>query len=162
MPLERLYSATTFKSGCHQWLWGCFHYLSQPACGEKNTETRLEHLRLVSTIMKSLETEGNDVICLATKSGDVGWTHWIQTHHEHRTRALGTLISHITSLEKNPAVSDLQQIQPKGNASSPCTSQVGICTHYTRVEGMDVYHRLQDSATADAMVPAGKSLQASH
>ena len=53
---------------------------------------------------------------------------------------------------KIPAVPDLQQIQPKGNASSPSILQVGICSHYTRIEGMEVHHQLQDLATADVMV----------
>ena len=77
--LEKLYSATTFKNSRHQLLWGFLHYLSQPACGLKTTATRLQHVRQVNSIMKSLEMEGNDVNWPAKKSGDVAWTDWIQT-----------------------------------------------------------------------------------
>ena len=54
----------------------------------------------VSALLESLDPKGEDITVLAKEDGDIVWTQWVHPHLSQETKASGTLISYLTSLEK--------------------------------------------------------------
>ena len=94
------YSATTFESNRHQWLCGFFKYLHLPDAGYKKLANRLQHVGQMRNILEAIEPHGQDITVLAEDSGDAVWVRWVHPHLENKTKAPGTIISYLTSLEK--------------------------------------------------------------
>ena len=97
---EEYYSQTSFESYHHQWLCGFFKFLHLPDAGYKKTANRLQHVGQVSSLLEALDPKGEDTTVLANKDGDIIWTQWVHPHLSQETKASGTLISYLTSLEK--------------------------------------------------------------
>ena len=97
---EEYFSQTSFESYRHQWLCGFFRFLHLPDAGYKKTSNRLQHVGQVRALLESLDPKGEDITVLAKEDGDIVWTKWVHPHLSQETKAPGTLISYLTSLEK--------------------------------------------------------------
>ena len=50
--------------------------------------------------MADLDPQGMDITCLAENNGDAVWTEWVQPALKDKTKAPGTIVSYLTSLDK--------------------------------------------------------------
>lgn len=51
-------------------------------------------------MVEALDPNGDDITILGEEYGDIMWTKWVYPHLVNGTKAPGTLISYLTSLEK--------------------------------------------------------------
>ena len=51
-------------------------------------------------ILEAIDSDGQDITVLAGDSGDAVWLKWVHPNLENKTKAPGTIISYLTSLEK--------------------------------------------------------------
>ena len=95
------YNATSnFDSPRHQRLCGYFGHLRLPDAGYKAEKTRLQHVRQVAKLLEDLDPNGADITVLSKDDGDIVWSNWVDPHLEKGTKAPGTIVSYLTSLEK--------------------------------------------------------------
>ncbi len=97
---KAFFEARKFNNDRHRWLCGFYQYLALPDAGFKKQHTRLQHCRQVSILMEHLDPNGTDINCLGDEKGDAAWKRWVQPTLEKTSKAPGTIISYLTSLEK--------------------------------------------------------------
>ena len=97
---KAFFEARKFNNDRHRWLCGFYQYLALPDAGYKKQHTRLQHCRQVSILLEHLDPNGTDINCLGEEKGDAVWTRWVQPTLEKTSKAPGTIISYLTSLEK--------------------------------------------------------------
>lgn len=100
LSVDNYLMATKHTNKQHKWLCGYFEYLALPGAGYKKPKDRRQHPTQVRNLLKHLEPNGDDITCLANDSGDAVWKQWVHPHLEAQSKAPGTLISYLTSLEK--------------------------------------------------------------
>ena len=88
------------KTNCHRWLIAFYEYLTRPKAGDKKTSIRLQHAAQLRKWLEAIDPEGDDILCLLEKEGDVVWSEWVKPHLKHKTKKPGKLISYLTSYEK--------------------------------------------------------------
>ena len=93
------FSATSFESDRHQWLCGFFGYLALPDAGYKKEAQRLQHASQVKLLLEALEPNQDDLECIGADNGDAMWLRWVDRHLKVKSKAPGTLISYLCSLE---------------------------------------------------------------
>lgn len=97
---EHYYTKTKYENNRHHWLCGYYQYLELPDAGYKKKANRLQHVGQVKSLLNSLDPEGEDITSLGDDGGDAVWLKWVKPHLENETKAPGTMISYLTSLEK--------------------------------------------------------------
>ena len=93
-------NARGYKDARHKWLCGFFNYLALPDAGYKKESTRAQHTRQVVMQLDILDPDGGDITSIARDNGDAVWIRWVQPALENKSKASGTIISYLTSLEK--------------------------------------------------------------
>ena len=93
------FSATSFESDLHQWLCGFFAYLGLPNAGYKKEAQRLQHASQAKLLLQALEPQKDDLECIGADNGDAVWVRWVDRHLKAKSKAPGTLISYLCSLE---------------------------------------------------------------
>ena len=97
---QEYYTAAKFKSYRHHGRCGFYKFLSLPAAGFKKESIKLQHTSQVKTILYHLDPDGNDINCIADEAGASVWHNWVRPRLENKSKAPGTIISYLTSLEK--------------------------------------------------------------
>ena len=110
----KYYSATSnFNSPRHQWLCGYFGYLRLPDAGYKSQQNRLQHVRQVAKLLEELDAKGDDITVLSKDDGDIVWNNWVDPHLQNNSKAPGTIVSYLTSLEKFYSYLTSRKYDPK-------------------------------------------------
>ena len=100
LSTKKYFLATTYFNNRHRWFCEFVQYLALPDAGYKKMAATLQHAGQVSRILEAIDPDGNDIICLCADRGDIVWTTWVQPQLESASRAPGTILSYLTSIEK--------------------------------------------------------------
>ena len=93
-------NARRYRDSRHKWLCGFYNYLSLPDAGFKKESTRMQHARQIAMLLDFLDPDGGDITSIAADNGDAVWIRWVQPALKNKSKAPGTIISYLTSLEK--------------------------------------------------------------
>ena len=70
-----------------------------PDAGNKKEAKRLQHASQVKLLLEALEPQKDDLECIGADNGDAVWVRWIDRHLKAKSKAPGSLISYLCSLE---------------------------------------------------------------
>ena len=86
---KKYFLATAYFNNHHRWFCEFLRYLALPDAGYKKMATTLQHAGQVSRILEAIDPDGEDIV----------WTTWVQPQFESASRAPGTILSYLTSIE---------------------------------------------------------------
>ena len=141
------FSAKSFSSDRHQWLCGFFNYLSLPNAGYKKEPQHLQHASQVKLLLEALAADQDDLECLGAENGNALWLKWVDKHLKEKTKAPGTLILYLCSLEMFLTYLTGRKYDPK---KMPCLSPDLKDTFRSLIPALRGWRACIDSYTQDA------------
>ena len=102
------FKSTNFTSDRQKWLCSFYNYL-----GYKKQAQTLQHTSQAKLLLEALAPKEDDLECLGADNGDAVWKRWVNQHLRAKSKAAGTLISYLTSLQMSLTYLTRQKYDPK-------------------------------------------------